>query len=113
MVYMMMSTRNFTYCHDPYAFAAYANAQGFGSLLANKEEEETKPEDDQLSTSTSSASIEVTSASSDEECLTPKPRPVIVGPCGHTEIRRLRFKKGLSHYLCTCCSTKWKQGHSD
>jgi hypothetical protein len=109
MVYMMMSTRNFTYCHDPYAFAAYANAQGYGTLLVNTED---KPEDDQLSTSTSSASIEVSSdATSDEEVM-PKPRPVIVGPCGHTEIRRLRFKKGLSHYLCTCCGTKWKQGHN-
>jgi len=111
MVYMMMSTRNFTYCHDPYAFAAYANATGYGSMLVNNEEED-KPEDDQLSSSTSVASIEV-SSSTDEESVTPKPRPVIIGPCGHNEIRRLRFKKGLSHYLCTCCGTKWKQGHSN
>jgi len=107
---MMMSTRNFTYCHDPYAFAGYANANGYGSLLVNNEED--KPEEDQLSTSTSSASIEVTSDTNTDEETTPKPRPVIIGPCGHTEIRRLRFKKGLSHYLCTCCSTKWKQGHN-
>jgi len=106
-----MSTRNFAYCHDPYAFAAYANASGYGSLLVNTEED--KPEDDQLSTSTSSASIEVTSDTNTDEETTPKPRPVIIGPCGHNEIRRLRFKKGLSHYLCTCCGTKWKQGHNN
>jgi hypothetical protein len=40
----------------------------------------------------------------------PKPRRQVIAPCGHHEqARRLRFKKGVSHYLCTECSQKWRQ----
>eukprot|EP00999_Lentomonas_sp_LEN2_P000070 NODE_1069_length_1027_cov_47.371111_g1024_i0.p1 GENE.NODE_1069_length_1027_cov_47.371111_g1024_i0~~NODE_1069_length_1027_cov_47.371111_g1024_i0.p1 ORF type:complete len:206 (+),score=51.83 NODE_1069_length_1027_cov_47.371111_g1024_i0:45-620(+) len=33
----------------------------------------------------------------------------VVPPCGHDNFKRLRFKKGFSHYLCLDCSTKWRQ----
>jgi hypothetical protein len=33
----------------------------------------------------------------------------VVPPCGHpSDWKRLRFKKGLSHFVCTQCGLKWK-----
>jgi hypothetical protein len=33
----------------------------------------------------------------------------VVPPCGHPhDWKRLRFKKGLSHFVCTQCGLKWK-----
>jgi hypothetical protein len=52
-----------------------------------------------------------TSDASSEEQEPQRRRYNTVAPCGHDDnIRRLRFKKGLSHYLCLTCGSKWKQG---
>jgi len=72
------------FVHDPYSFAVYSP---YTRELKDGEETE-----------------------EDEEARRRAlRRKKVVPPCGHEEYKRLRFKKGLSHFLCTICSTKWKQ----
>jgi hypothetical protein len=91
------------YVHDPYSFASYAIAHmsfecsDLGSSFSSDSAEQTH-----------SASDGQSGNESDDDLMARR-RKRVLPPCGHDQYKRLRFKKGLSHFLCTVCSTKWKQ----
>lgn len=84
------------YVHDPYSFCVYARYTGRGY------------DSEEPTTDESQDSSEICS-DEDELARGLRRRKRVVPPCGHDSYKRLRFKKGLSHFLCTICSTKWKQ----
>eukprot|EP00999_Lentomonas_sp_LEN2_P003108 NODE_959_length_1092_cov_225.067358_g915_i0.p1 GENE.NODE_959_length_1092_cov_225.067358_g915_i0~~NODE_959_length_1092_cov_225.067358_g915_i0.p1 ORF type:complete len:201 (-),score=39.19 NODE_959_length_1092_cov_225.067358_g915_i0:303-905(-) len=99
--------------HDPYSFAAYSTL----NANAQPEDEEKKTIQEPVAAEPVQAPVceqiqpleIMDDAEAVKRAIQEARRARVTPPCGHDNFKRLRFKKGLSHYLCLTCSTKWRQ----
>jgi hypothetical protein len=99
------------FVHNPYSFTSYDEVQDSSSALPVRSpsfaDSDTTEPDLQCSTA---CSLSTERSTEEDEPHPTKSRRRVSAPCGHDDcVRRLRFKNGLSHYLCTKCSQKWRQ----
>eukprot|EP00999_Lentomonas_sp_LEN2_P003118 NODE_968_length_1083_cov_253.843096_g924_i0.p1 GENE.NODE_968_length_1083_cov_253.843096_g924_i0~~NODE_968_length_1083_cov_253.843096_g924_i0.p1 ORF type:complete len:206 (-),score=50.00 NODE_968_length_1083_cov_253.843096_g924_i0:292-909(-) len=96
--------------HDPYSFVAYHSYTVEATKEAKVEEKPVVQEPVQAPVCEETRPKEIIDeAEALKRAIQEARRAHVTPPCGHDNFKRLRFKKGLSHYLCLTCSTKWRQ----
>jgi hypothetical protein len=99
------------FVHNPYSFTSYDEVPETTPTLPVRSpsfaDSDTTETDPHCSTA---CSLSTERSTEEDEPHPTKSRRRVSAPCGHDDcVRRLRFKNGLSHYLCTKCSQKWRQ----